>query len=360
MPQRSLLSLLFLCFAQCLSMETWAQSVVVTTQLDSTSILVGEQVRLQARVSCDARAKVVFPQFPEGTLTPGVEVLNVSAVDTMWIDEKKRYELTCSYLLTSFDSALYQIPQLAVKVNGKPYLSRNIIGLKVNNIAVDSKHPDNLRPAHPPTEAVFVWTSDLLRWCVLLWLLMASVVGFRLRLSRKTPITRRIKVKPPTPPHILAIKAIQDLRQERGEEEKQKQYIIRLTDVLRTYINDRFGFNAREMTTLEIIEALRSHGDAQALDELREVLSTADLIKFARYRTTLLETDRMLLQAAEYVQTTKHVDAESEKPKEKIIVLGDTVQLRVQRLLKAAAIFCFLSTEILFLYILFLLWINFF
>ena len=173
MPQRSLLSFLFLFLVLYLSPEVRAQSVVVETQLDSTAILVGEQVRLRARVSCDAHAKVVFPQFAEGQLTPGVEVLSVSPIDTTWLNDKKRCELTCSYLLTSFDSALYQL-NLTVEVNGKPYQSRNTLGLKVSNVAVDEQHPDQLRPAHPPTEAIFVWRPALLLWCALLWMLMAA------------------------------------------------------------------------------------------------------------------------------------------------------------------------------------------
>ena len=362
MPQRSLLSFLFLFLVLYLSPEVRAQSVVVETQLDSTAILVGEQVRLRARVSCDAHAKVAFPQFAEGQLTPGVEVLSVSPIDTTWLNDKKRCELTCSYLLTSFDSALYQL-NLTVEVNGKPYQSRNTLGLKVSNVAVDEQHPDQLRPAHPPTEAIFVWRPALLLWCALLWALMAAAALLALRLSRKQPITRRIKVKPPTPPHVVAIEAIRSLRQEQesgGEEETQKLHIMRLTDVLRTYINDRFGFNAREMTTAEILDALRSHGDAQALDELREVLSTADLIKFARHRATLIESDRMLLQATDYVQTTRHIDPEAEKPKEQIVVLGDVAQQRVRRFFKVTAIVCLVSGEALFFYIAYLLWLNFF
>ncbi len=55
-------------------------------------------------------------------------------------------------------------------------------------------------------------------------------------------------------------------------QENLKEYYTRLTNTLREYINGRFGFNAMEMTSSEIIECLQSAGDQKMIDELRETL----------------------------------------------------------------------------------------
>ena len=117
----------------------------------------------------------------------------------------------------------------------------------------------------------------------------------------------------------------------------QKKYFMELTDVLRTYINDRFHFSSREMTTGEIIGRLKTSGDAQALGELRDVLETADLVKFAKYSATLAESDRAILQAAEYIRTTQEKINEDRQTKEKVIVENAGLQ-RKKNIFKISAI----------------------
>ena len=112
---------------------------------------------------------------------------------------------------------------------------------------------------------------------------------------------------------------------------------MELTDVLRTYINDRFHFSSREMTTGEIIGRLKTSGDAQALGELRDVLETADLVKFAKYSATLAESDRAILQAAEYIRTTQEKINEDRQTKEKVIVENAGLQ-RKKNIFKISAI----------------------
>ena len=100
--------------------------------------------------------------------------------------------------------------------------------------------------------------------------------------------------------------AMEQLRQHNDHGgEAQKAYFVQLTDILRTYLYERFGFNAKEMTSQEIIDQLAQINDATALRELREILQTADLIKFARYQVSMAESDRALLQAVDYVKTTQ-------------------------------------------------------
>lgn len=310
-----------------------AQSVVVETRLDSTAIVVGEQVRLHLRVACEARSKVIFPKWEKGELIPGVEVLESSPIDTLLLNDGKRWELSRSYLLTSFDSALYNIPQLEVTVNGTAHRSRHSIGLKVSTIDVDLRKPDNLRPAHAPVPPIFVWAYTVLAWIGGLWALGAALVAIALRLSDDKPLTRRIKIFPPPPPHQVAVEAFDQLRRQNlRDADEEKPYFIALTDVLRTYLHDRFGFNAREMTTHEIIDHLHRLDDVRALDELKHVLDTADLVKFARQATSEHERLRLLAQASDYVQQTRKDDPAATRPQERIVVVGDRTRRRLRLL----------------------------
>ena len=84
----------------------------------------------------------------------------------------------------------------------------------------------------------------------------------------------------------------------------QKEYYTRLTDTLRIYIKERFGFSAMEMTTREIINRLQAE-DPMKVAELREVFETADLVKFAKYSTLINENDRNLVSAIDFINSTK-------------------------------------------------------
>jgi hypothetical protein len=87
--------------------------------------------------------------------------------------------------------------------------------------------------------------------------------------------------------------------------ENSKEYYTKLTDTLRKYIEERYGFNAMEMTSSEIIDRLMSTKDQKSLDELRQLFTTADLVKFAKYSTLINENDANLVNAIEFINQTK-------------------------------------------------------
>ena len=77
---------------------------------------------------------------------------------------------------------------------------------------------------------------------------------------------------------------------------------------MRTYLDERFGIEAMEMTSGEIIEQLRKEEDQSKIEELRELLETADLVKFAKHSALLNERDRNLESVVEFIQSTKRDD----------------------------------------------------
>ena len=92
-----------------------------------------------------------------------------------------------------------------------------------------------------------------------------------------------------------------------------KEYYTRLTDTLRQYINERYGFNAMEMTSSEIIERLNNTDDPKMLDELRQLFTTADLVKFAKWSTLVNENDANLVNAIDFINQTKQENVPTEE-----------------------------------------------
>jgi len=333
-----------------------AQHVMVESSLDSTSILVGEQVNLHVIVSCKANSQVKFPTHTSGYVIHGLEILATLPIDTIIKEDGKMWQLQRTYVLTSFDSAVYKIPQQEVVINGQSYKSAHEIALKVNTIEVDFKHPDDIRPAKAPIEGVFSWTFHLLGCCGILWLLTIGWMGVLRQTLVRQPKFKIVKVKTPPPPHNKAMEAIEQLRhQDIQNAETQKTYFVELTDILRTYLYERFGFNAKEMTSHEIVTELSGVNDAMALRELRGILQTADLIKFARHNVSLAESDRALLQAVDYVRTTQSQEALPEY-EEKVVDIAVRTLNRRKRLLVTLQIVILTFALGLFAYICYLIW----
>lgn len=114
----------------------------------------------------------------------------------------------------------------------------------------------------------------------------------------------------PIPPYNLAIRDLTQLRDEnlceRGEE---KQFYTRLTDILRIYLAGRFGINALEMTSTQIMDALRNNEETRNSESMmQQILEIADFVKFAKVRP-LPEDNKMAMDSAvAFVEKTKPVE----------------------------------------------------
>ncbi len=310
---------------------------VVEVRADSASMLIGEQVHLQVKCTTRAGAKVTFPTYqPQQEIVPGLEVVENGNIDTLQSASKQVMTLQRSYTVTAFDSALYTIPPFKVNVDGKEYASQGSIGLKVSTVAVDTVHVDKFNGPHDVVELPFEWTARQTLLALLAMLAGCGAFVLAVRLSDPRLITRRIVVHPPTPPHVTALKDMGTLKA--TEAGNAKQYYMELTATLRQYIEGRFGFNAREMTTSEIIDELTASDHADALSELQDILRTADLVKFAKHEASLSEQDRSMMQALDYVQTTKFVPSEAPQPHIEYVTLSGKQQKGLRLAMKTAAI----------------------
>lgn len=284
--------------------------VSVEARIDSIEMFVGQQVHLTLSAIAKENSKVVFPQFkPTQYITPGVEVLDCKEIESQQRDNGF-VEKAVVYTLTSFDDTLYYLPPLTVKIDGKPYQSKSL-ALKVLTIEVDTTNVEQFFGPKDVQDNPFQWSEwSLPFWLsVLLLVLLAVCYYFYLRLRDNKPIISHIRIVKRLLPHQKALKEIEQIKAEKMvSSEDSKEYYTKLTDTLRKYMEERYGFNAMEMTSSEIIENLMTTQDQKALDELRQLFTTADLVKFAKYSTLINENDRNLVNAIEFINQTKLED----------------------------------------------------
>ena len=123
-----------------LSLTVNAQ-VTVHASLDSTDIFIGQQAHIALKVTADSKSKVVFPVYPSKQLVKGVEVLKEEVVATEKLNNGEQQSITKCYTITSFDSAIYYLPPMKVKVELLPY---HDVGKDKHRRLWSQYNPDNL------------------------------------------------------------------------------------------------------------------------------------------------------------------------------------------------------------------------
>lgn len=310
-------------FVAWCSVISLSAQVTVDAKIDSTRIFIGQQVGITVDVSADAGKKVEFAHYDSlQQMIPGIEVVNTSGPDTQLLNDGKRMVLTQRYVITSFDSALYYIPPITVKVDGKDYQAKTNLALKVLTVNIDTMKVDSICGFKPEMKPPFSWDD----WKPVIWMviglliLAALLIYVVIRLITNKPIIHRIKLRQHIAPHKVAMQKIAQIKEDNlVQSEDSKEYYTQLTDTLRQYISERFKFSAMEMTSSEIIEHLQAENDEEALRELRELFQTADLVKFAKYTTLINENDRNLVTAVEYINQTKIEEETKPQPTEIVV-----------------------------------------
>ena len=241
----------------------------VTARLDSTSIKVGSQCRLVVEVSARQGARILWPTLKDHHLSKEIEVVGQR---TEGDNEEGQSTMRKVYTLTAWDEGRQTVPALTVDVDGKKYKTE-AIALEVLTVQTDSIRPDDPKPPYDIQELPFSqeeWTPIYL-WSLLALLL--TIVGWYLfsRLHSGKPIISRKQILRQEPSHQKALRRINEIKAARLEgDDDQKEYYTLLTEALRRYMSERFGFNAMEMTSQEIVQRLKADQDPTKIDELRE------------------------------------------------------------------------------------------
>ena len=328
-----------------------AQSVEAS--IDQIEMLVGQQTHVTLKAVAKENAKVEFPQFlPSQYVTPGVEVLTCQPQEDKAADNGL-VEKSMVYTLTSFDDTLYYIPPMTVKIDGKEYKSKSL-ALKVLTIEVDTAHAEKFFPPKDVQDNPFQWSDwSLIFWLsVLILIVLALTYYLYIRLRDNKPIITHIRIVKKLLPHQKAMKEIEQIKADKMvTAENSKEYYTKLTDTLRKYIEERYGFSAMEMTSSEIIENLMATQDQKALDELRQLFTTADLVKFAKYSTLINENDMNLVNAIEFINQTKLENVPTEETVKPQLSEEDQRSVKTRRILKAVITGLLIVSVLLLVYV---------
>ena len=319
--KRTLLLALLLCAPLARAQET----PCTTSRLEPDSIGIGDRFDLVIEVEKDLVQVVEFPTFepPAGS---GFEVVALPPVDTLERDGR-RLRLAKRYRLAAFEEGRFNLGRAQVLYADKNILDTLQVGdsllLEVGTFRIDStSHSIFDLKGQRTLPFRFAEIRGYVAWGLAALAQHAAAAWARRRLqaARGRRLGDQFPPAPPLPPHVAAIRALEALHHQKlWQNNRHKLYYSGLTDILRTYIAARWEIGAMEMTSDEIVAALR---DTELPDKARRdlgaILRNADLVKFAKATPEAEENEADYLKCYYFVEETKPADPDPATLEEKM------------------------------------------
>lgn len=293
--------------------------VKVTASLDSASILMGRVDTLRLFVERDADRQGIFPLFNKlnqggyVTLIGDTVELGMPRMDTVKRDGSRITERLVVPVQV-FDSGFYRLPPF-IYISATDSAASNEVELTVVPVKVGENDAisDYQDITDPSDRSFWDWMPDWLYDLWWIWLLLIVAIVVAVYFGRKYRKTGKFIVLPEKPqpkPWTVALERLDSLKSKNlWENGMEKEYFTDLTDILRDYLFKRFGINAMEMTSRQIMQTLADQSDVRDKRAyVRKILDIADFVKFAKVRPLPADNVEAFDNAVNFVKETIPVE----------------------------------------------------
>ncbi|MDC3312384.1 hypothetical protein OAV22_00420 [Flavobacteriaceae bacterium] len=271
-----------------------ASAQKIDAQIDSLSIKIGQELSYKIEIEVDTSSLVVFPEGQ--TFLPLEMIESYQVIATKM---KDRFRLVKEYGLTQFDSGTYTIPRQKVVIGDYEFFTDSL-QVDVNNIVVDTTKQGlyDIKPIVQVSKSPSNWGLYFLVVLMLLGLVVFLLYWF---IWKSKPLTEEEKAAllPPYERAKLALKVLDDSSYLQNNE--IKAYYSDLTQIIRTYLDEKVYDRALESTTDQLINRIKLLREGNKIDLSKEdiknietILKRADLVKFAKSKPdiALAQLDR--------------------------------------------------------------------
>jgi hypothetical protein len=277
-------------FSSCKEKPAGNTQNTPTAQLDTNSILIGEQTNFT--ITNKISNTSIWPTYEE-FLVEGVEIIQASKLDTT------NNIISQTFTITAWDSGNYYIPAIEFAENSKTE------GLLFNVSTVMLEEGAELKDIKQPIEEPIGW-SDIWPWLLALLILAIIIYILKKYVFNTKPKIKEVIPKVMIPADITAIEELIKLdKQQLWQSGKIKKYQSELSEIIRRYTENRFNFIALELVTDEILKELKGRLNAEQLANIHTLLQRADLAKFTKSKPNDSENEESMTFAKQFVNNTK-------------------------------------------------------
>lgn len=290
--------------------ETLATSPEVTAEVSAKEVNVGDRIKLDVTFEKASGYEVSFPEKPENL--GDFSLIESKPTKSGWgKSEKKGYQ----YVIAIYETGAHVVPPIPLKYRkvgetewrslDSPQVPIEVVSL-LKEGDTDIKDLKGLIPYG-------MGASGVLFILVIAFLLIAIAYWIWQQKNKKKFPTEAERIKSA---YEIAYERLMKLKKEDlTGQGRINEYYIRLSDIVRHYLEDRFAFRAPEMTTeefmIEIKKSPKVLGEHREL--LKDFLSHCDMVKFAKYGPTPIEMLDSFHSAEKLLDKTRPQEEEEEE-----------------------------------------------
>ena len=266
----------------CFGMFIQLNAQVISSDVDTTSIRIGEQINYNIKIKLDSLDEINFPKAKD--FSP-FELINEFNIDTNYLD--KKFIISKQFALTFFDSGTYYIPSQKLNLQNKEF-KLDSFKITINAVKIDTTKQGlyDIKPIMKSnTQFDFLFWLYILIFIIVICIFLYfknQIFSFftiqKLEVEYLTPYEKAVS-------ELSIIKKLNDL-----SELDIKTYYSNLTFVIRNFIEEKIIDNALECTTKELVQKLsllktskKLNFSNSTLKNIEDVFSRADLVKFAKF-----------------------------------------------------------------------------
>ena len=285
-------------------------------RLDSNAMLIGDRMTLHLSIELYDKDLVltISPDLPLDTAT--FEIVAAGK----WDDRSRSPKLDRNIVFTTFDTGLFTIPKVVFTIK---HANGDISRVESPPVLLTVSNPKGVEKMAMPADIKSIVREsatfdDFMPYII--GLVLAAAFGFLAFAFWKKWQNRTLAPTIQTvaqPPHVVAERLLAELKAKQlWQQDKTKIYYSELSYILRGYLESQFRLPALESTTTDFVALLKTtriaafDGNEKLILKIRELLETADLVKFAKVEPTTDLNEKLWQYAADIVERTKPRGAE--------------------------------------------------
>ncbi len=292
--------------------------VEVTAHVEKNEVTIGDKIKFRIQVKYKDDITIQFPEVGEQI---GVFTINEIGLAETPKREKNEYLIVeRDYVLSSYEIGRQTIPSLKIKYKGSHgdgEVATSEVVIDIKGVLKEGEISGDIKDIFPPVDVLTSFKRLILWISVGLGVLLLSgvIYGLVYKFKKRSKIREQQFIR--RTPHEIAYELLERLSKEdliaKG---LVREYYYRITNILRHYIENRFGLLAPERTTEEFLTEMAHANQLDAPHKIliREFLERCDMVKYAKYGPSNLEIKET------YDAAKRFIDETIERLKEKEVV----------------------------------------
>jgi len=282
--------------------------VEAIASVDKDEVTIGDKIKFVIRVKYKGDITLQFPEVGEQI---GVFAIKETGLAETPKIEKDGYSVVeRNYLLNSYEIGRHAIPSLKIKYKGSQgegEVAANEVIIDIKGVIKEGEMSGDIKDIFPPIDVPTSFKRLILWISVALGVLLLSgiIYGLVCKFKKRSKIQERQFVRR-TPQEIAYELLERLLKEDLIAKGLVREYYYRITNILRHYIEDRFGLLAPERTTEEFLTEMAHANQLDATHKIliREFLERCDMVKYAKYGPSNLEIKETYDAAKRFIDET--------------------------------------------------------